>query len=80
MPLSSPSRIGWPLGWHPFAAKDNIGAAGWPTTAACPAFGYTAVEDATTVRRLRAIASAHSSLKFPRRWASARWSWTTAAS
>lgn len=42
-----------PLYGIPFAAKDNIDAAGWPTTAACPAFGYTAAEDATTVRRLR---------------------------
>nr|WP_298719377.1 allophanate hydrolase [uncultured Steroidobacter sp.] len=42
-----------PLYGIPFAAKDNIDAAGWPTTAACPAFSYTAHEDATTVRRLR---------------------------
>jgi allophanate hydrolase len=42
-----------PLYGIPFAAKDNIDAAGWPTTAACPAFGYTAHEDATTIRRLR---------------------------
>lgn len=42
-----------PLYGIPFAAKDNIDAAGWPTTAACPAFGYTAHEDAATVRRLR---------------------------
>lgn len=42
-----------PLYGIPFAAKDNIDAAGWPTTAACQAFGYTAGEDAATVRRLR---------------------------
>ncbi|HEY5758231.1 MAG TPA: allophanate hydrolase [Steroidobacter sp.] len=42
-----------PLYGIPFAAKDNIDAAGWPTTAACPAFGYTAHKDATTIRRLR---------------------------
>lgn len=42
-----------PLYGIPFATKDNIDAAGWPTTAACPAFGYTAHEDATTIRRLR---------------------------
>jgi allophanate hydrolase len=42
-----------PLYGIPFAAKDNIDAAGWSTTAACPAFSYTADEDATTVRRLR---------------------------
>jgi allophanate hydrolase len=43
-----------PLYGIPFAVKDNIDAAGWPTTAACPAFGYTAHDDATVVRRLRA--------------------------
>ncbi|MBL8266441.1 allophanate hydrolase [Steroidobacter sp.] len=42
-----------PLYGIPFAAKDNIDAAGWLTTAACPAFGYTAREDATVIRRLR---------------------------
>lgn len=42
-----------PLYGIPFAIKDNIDAAGWPTTAACPAFGYTAQDDAITVRRLR---------------------------
>ncbi|HWK51335.1 MAG TPA: amidase family protein, partial [Steroidobacter sp.] len=42
-----------PLYGIPFAAKDNIDAAGWPTTAACPAFSYTAHDDATSVRRLR---------------------------
>lgn len=43
-----------PLWGVPFAAKDNIDAAGWPTTAACPAFAYTATEDASAVARLRA--------------------------
>jgi allophanate hydrolase len=42
-----------PLYGIPFAAKDNIDAAGWPTTAACPAFGYTAKQDATVIKRLR---------------------------
>jgi allophanate hydrolase len=42
-----------PLYGIPFAAKDNIDAAGWATTAACRAFGYTAHRDAATVRRLR---------------------------
>lgn len=42
-----------PLFGVPFAVKDNIDAAGWPTTAACPAFAYTADADATVVARLR---------------------------
>jgi len=43
-----------PLYGIPFAAKDNIDAAGFQTTAACPAFAYTPREDATTVARLKA--------------------------
>ncbi len=43
-----------PLYGVPFAIKDNIDAAGWTTTAACPAFAYPASEDATVVARLRA--------------------------
>ncbi|MBA4290710.1 MAG: allophanate hydrolase, partial [Pseudomonas sp.] len=43
-----------PLYGVPFAIKDNIDAADWPTTAACPAFAYTAEADATVVARLRA--------------------------
>lgn len=35
-----------------FAIKDNIDAAGLPTTAACPAFAYTAPANATVVNRL----------------------------
>ena len=42
-----------PLFGIPFAVKDNIDAAGLPTTAACPAFTYDAREDATIVARLR---------------------------
>jgi allophanate hydrolase len=41
-----------PLYGVPFAVKDNIDAAGWPTTAACPAFAYMPRADATVVRRL----------------------------
>jgi len=37
----------------PFAAKDNIDAAGWQTTAACPEFAYEAGEDAFVIRQLR---------------------------
>ncbi|MDJ0035019.1 allophanate hydrolase [Pantoea allii] len=43
-----------PLFGVPFAVKDNIDVAGWPTTAACPAFSYTAVDDAFVVARLKA--------------------------
>lgn len=46
-------RDALPLYGVPFAAKDNIDAAGWPTTAACPAFAYTAETDATVVAKLR---------------------------
>lgn len=43
-----------PLFGVPFAVKDNIDVAGWPTTAACPAFAYTAEADATVVANLKA--------------------------
>jgi allophanate hydrolase len=38
----------------PFVVKDNIDAAGLPTTAACPDFARVASEDAPAVARLRA--------------------------
>jgi allophanate hydrolase len=38
----------------PVGVKDNIDAAGLPTTAACPAFSYLPSHDATSVARLRA--------------------------
>src|SRR5690606_6221519 len=41
-----------PLVGIPFAVKDNIDVADLPTTAACPAFAYTASESATVVERL----------------------------
>src|SRR4051794_28772521 len=41
-----------PLWGVPFAVKDNIDAAGMPTTAACPAFAYTPAADAPALRRL----------------------------
>ncbi|MFV3129410.1 allophanate hydrolase [Niveispirillum sp. KHB5.9] len=43
-----------PLWGIPFAAKDNIDAAGLPTTAACPAFAYDPGADSTVVAKLRA--------------------------
>jgi allophanate hydrolase len=43
-----------PLYGVPFAVKDNIDALGLPTTAACPAFAYSPVHDATAVAKLRA--------------------------
>jgi allophanate hydrolase len=43
-----------PLWGIPFVVKDNIDVAGWPTTAACPAFSYVPAADAEVVRRLRA--------------------------
>ncbi len=46
-----PARSLWGV---PFAVKDNVDVAGCPTTAACPAFAYMAVEDAFVVARLKA--------------------------
>jgi allophanate hydrolase len=43
-----------PLYGIPIGVKDNIDAAGLPTTAACPAFSYMPARDATSVARLRA--------------------------
>jgi len=42
-----------PLAGVPFAVKDNIDAAGVPTTAACPTYAYTPAEAATVVRQLQ---------------------------
>ena len=41
-----------PLWGIPFAVKDNIDLAGYPTTAACPKYSYEAKESATAVQRL----------------------------
>jgi allophanate hydrolase len=43
----------FPLFGVPVAVKDNIDVAQTVTTAACPAFAYTAAEDAEVVARLR---------------------------
>ena len=50
--LDAETRKGLPLFGIPFAIKDNIDAAGYATTAACPAFAYQAEADAFVVRRL----------------------------
>src|SRR4029453_16101754 len=52
---SVPTDRGLPLFGLPFAVKDNIDVAGWPTTAGCPEFAYTAKEDAAVVARLRQL-------------------------
>lgn len=43
-----------PLYGVPFAVKDNIDVAGWPTTAACPAFSSVPERHASVVQRLLA--------------------------
>lgn len=43
-----------PLCGVPVAVKDNIDAAGFATTAACPAFSYRPERDATSVAKLKA--------------------------
>jgi len=45
--------VGKPLWGVPFVIKDNIDAAGLPTTAACPAYAYVAEHDAFVVAVLR---------------------------
>ncbi len=50
--LRDPTSL--PLFGVPFAVKDNIDVAGWPTSAACPAFTYTAEADAFVVAQLKA--------------------------
>ncbi len=50
----APDANSLPLWGVPFAVKDNIDAAGLPTTAACPAFAYQPSADSTVVARLKA--------------------------
>ena len=45
-------RAKLPLYGVPFAVKDNMDVAGMETTAACPAFAYTAQKTAAVVKRL----------------------------
>lgn len=52
--LSSLGMDKLPLFGVPFAVKDNIDAAGLPTTAACPEFAYTPTEDSYAVSLLKA--------------------------
>jgi len=50
--LDEQSDAALPLLGVPFAVKDNVDAAGLPTTAGCPAFAYHPERNATVVQRL----------------------------
>ncbi|MDB5371580.1 MAG: allophanate hydrolase [Belnapia sp.] len=52
--LAAEGPRGRPLFGVPFVVKDNIDAAGLPTTAACPEFAYTPMVDSPAVARLLA--------------------------
>ncbi len=52
--LETQDQAKLPLYGIPFAVKDNMDVAGLPTTAACPAFGYTPTASATVVQKLEA--------------------------
>ena len=52
--LDAPARANMPLYGMPCAIKDNMDLAGYPTTAACPAYAYTPAQTAFAVRRLEA--------------------------
>jgi allophanate hydrolase len=49
---SEPNRTALPLYGIPFAVKDSIDVAGWPTTLACPGYAYVAERTAPVVQRL----------------------------
>lgn len=51
---ADPSNKDLPLYGTPFSVKDNIDAAGFETTVACPAFAYRANNSATVVARAEA--------------------------
>ncbi|MCM2293637.1 allophanate hydrolase [Allorhizobium sp. BGMRC 0089] len=50
----APEPNSLPLWGIPFAVKDNIDVKDLPTTAACPAYAYEPLDDATVVARLKA--------------------------
>lgn len=52
--MARPGAADLPLYGIPFAIKDNIDVAGWPTTAACTDFAYVPAVSATVVARLEA--------------------------
>ena len=47
-----PDPSSLPLYGVPFGVKDSVDVAGWPTTLACPAYGYPAARTAPVVQRL----------------------------
>lgn len=51
---ADPAAKALPLYGIPFSVKDNIDVAGFPTTAACPAFAYAPDASATVVARAEA--------------------------
>ena len=59
MPAASRSAQGLPLFGVPFAVKDNIDVAGFPTTAGCSAYAYRPETTATAVRRLLDAGAIH---------------------
>jgi len=50
--LARRSPLDCPLYGVPFAVKDNMDVAGWPTTAGCPDFAYVAAHTARVIERL----------------------------